>query len=246
MAYIEVTATTTSSITARLNGLDTSYSGATRTAYWFCSTSASAVPVSSDLMATQTLANQSSAGGTVTITGRSADTTYYLRAVVNNGTDSWDITQDQSGRRAAATTKSQAESGGENPTVELWDWQKTPTRQNAKKALYGQLPAAYFDSGVWNALVSKIRQVQAALGLPWLTDYATQGKTMAAAGETFSAVKFNSALYNVHHYTGGQLGSGLYYVSRGDRIYGQLVINLAIALNAWIYTQDLDSGPIVT
>ena len=250
MAYIEVTATTTSSITARLNGLDTSYSGAARTAYWYCSSSASAVPVASDLAATQTLGNQIAAGNTVTVTGRSADSTYYLRAVVNNGTDTWDIKLDAKGRRAAATTASSGGGGGggSTTTVAQWDWQSSELNRNAKKALYGELPAAYFDSGVWNALVDKIREVQIALGLPWLTYYAAEAKTMAPVGASFSAVMFNSALYNIHQHNSGSmnLGNDLYYVSRGDRIYGKLVINLARLLNMWIVVQDLDSGPVIT
>lgn len=74
MAGISLVSTTSSSITVRLTGLDSGYSQATRTCYWY---------VDSRQVKTTTLANQITQSPTVTFTGLDSDTRYTISCEIN-------------------------------------------------------------------------------------------------------------------------------------------------------------------
>ena len=75
MAYITATSTTSSSITVKLAGLDTGYSGSARTVYWY---------INGTYKTSKSLSNGVSSGAAYTFTGLSAGTFYEIEADVYN------------------------------------------------------------------------------------------------------------------------------------------------------------------
>ena len=81
MAYIEVTSTSETTITVRMNGLATGYNQGIRTVYWY---------IDSVMDGTSTLPNQVAYGGSYTFRGLDAGTSYHIQAEIKaTGLDVW-------------------------------------------------------------------------------------------------------------------------------------------------------------
>jgi hypothetical protein len=122
------------------------------------------------------------------------------------------------------------------PEVDYWSWTESngsataAQTRNAYSILQGTRTADDFSHNVWNDFVDKIVEVREARGFQWSNGYATLAKTKAAAGDTLSAVRFNSVWHNIQHLK----GTGLPEVSSGDEIFGEQIIILTDTLNAII------------
>lgn len=112
MAYVEITNYTTSSITARLAGMDTSYSADNRVCVWY---------VDGAQRATQNLPGGVSAGANVTFSSLSSGTTYEITATVS--ANSW--------ARSFSTT-----AGTSHVTPSITSFSVAQTNEGEKKAIF--------------------------------------------------------------------------------------------------------------
>ena len=167
---------------------------------------------------------------TWTSTGLRAGTTYTV--AVYTATDPWGDEEFQaiSGPRTATTAK---------VSIPAWSWTSSngsataAQTQNAYAILQGTRSADDFSHLVWNDLVDKIAQVRNSrqdIAVDWDNAYATKTNTKASAGNTLSAVRYNSICYNINN----MKGVSVPYVSSGDVIYGANIISLVNTLNAII------------
>lgn len=88
-------------------------------------------------------------------------------------------------------------------TVEPWSWTSSTARQNFYNVLRGSLPAepGYLSYKVWNELVAKAYELidaTKATSTGWDETYADYADTLCSAGDTLSAVKFNSLRQNIN------------------------------------------------
>lgn len=112
------------------------------------------------------------------------------------------------------------------PSLTHWVW---PNGYEDMLANHGALSG--FSYTVWNSLVSKINEVVNATGYTWSNQYATIAQTqMTASDRAMTAVRFNSALYNI----GSHYATGLTFQQPGNVVYGSFFLTLADKLNDWI------------
>lgn len=112
MAYIQITSTSETSISARMAGLDASWNEGTRTVYWY---------IDGEMDGTSSLPNGVSSGGSHTFRGLDAGTEYTIQAEVKHdptGLDSW--------FSASATT--------DDPAIQVERWSWTSSNGSASSA----------------------------------------------------------------------------------------------------------------
>lgn len=215
MAYIGISSTSTTSITAKLYGLDMAYASADRVCTWY---------LDGRRKGTSTLGAKVSSGGAYTFSGLDSGTSYDISVSIT--APGWTITVELD------TTAETDESA-----VEPWSW----TSSNGS-ASSSQTRAAYsavrnqgslnnFSYLVWNDMVDKVKEVLDATGNSWNSKYASYSATrMSASDKALTAKRFNSLQYNI----GTHYSTGIYDVSKGDTVYGDYFITLADCLNGWI------------
>lgn len=119
--------------------------------------------------------------------------------------------------------------------VQPWDWFASSERINFYNVLYGNLPAnpEYLSRNVWNDLVYKVYELIIATNATtygWNEVYATLSGTYVEAGETLSAVKFNSLRNNLHFVQ----NTGISKVYAGDTILPSYFITITDTINSVI------------
>ena len=119
--------------------------------------------------------------------------------------------------------------------VEPWDWFASSERINFYNVLYGSLPAnpEYLSHNVWNDLVNKVYELmiaKEATTYGWNEVYATLSGTYIIAGESLSAVKFNSLRNNLHFVQ----NTGISKVEVGDPILPSYFITITNTINSII------------
>ena len=87
MAGIDVVSKTSSSVTLRLSGLDTSWNGATRTVYWYLADGGYPTEDSYDFIGTTTISGSPSSGGKITFSGLESNKKYYIACMVYHGSN---------------------------------------------------------------------------------------------------------------------------------------------------------------
>ena len=119
--------------------------------------------------------------------------------------------------------------------VAPWDWFASSERINFYNVLYGNLPAnpEYLSRNVWNDLVNKVNELMIATNAStygWNEVYATLSGTYIGAGESLSAVKFNSLRNNLHFVR----NTGISKVNAGDPILPSYFITITGTINSVI------------
>lgn len=87
MAGIDVVSKTSSSVTLRLSGLDTSWNGATRTVYWYLADGGYPTEDAYDFKGTTSISGSPSSGGSITFSGLEANTKYYIACMIYHGSN---------------------------------------------------------------------------------------------------------------------------------------------------------------
>ena len=162
------------------------------------------------------------------IYGLSPETTYQWYATIAWGTNSSSL--------SSWAVLSGSVTTPQRITANQWSWTSsngfaTATQtQNAYAILQGTRQADDFSHLVWNDLVDKIvetRDARKDIAVSWDNAYATLEKTKVSAGNTLSAVRYNSIRYNINN----MKGVSAPYVSSGEVILGQHIISLVETLN---------------
>lgn len=216
MAYIQITSTTESTISARMTGLDTSWNEGTRTVYWY---------IDGVMDGTSTLPNGVSSGGSYTFRGLEPSTDYEIQAEVKaaTGLDIW----------FSETART------DDPEIQVDPWSWTSSNGSASSAQTQRAYDALFDHGylsdfsylVWNDLCDKVQEVLDATGDSWDSEYASYNATrMSSNNRQLTARRFNSLRFNI----GSHESTGIQEVSKGDTVYGWYFTTLANSLNRWI------------
>lgn len=208
----------TNQIYAQLRGMNTEYSGATRSLAWY---------LGNTLKTTVTISGAPENSATYTFSGLSAGTTYTIKARVYTSTwESWFETTE--------TTNSAT------PTITPFSWGTTASSngsatatetRNAYKAVNNRTAVSNFSYKVWNDMVDKVLEIFDANGWTWSTTYATAANTkMSSSSKTLTAKRFNSLRYNI----GSHYSTGISTVSSGDIVYGSYFNTLVNCMNALI------------
>lgn len=119
--------------------------------------------------------------------------------------------------------------------VEPWDWHASTERTRFYNVLYGNLPAnsENLSHNVWNDLVNKVNELMIATDATtygWNEVYATISGTYVRAGESLSAVKFNSLRNNLNFVQ----NTGINKVNTGDPILPSYFITITNTINSVI------------
>lgn len=119
--------------------------------------------------------------------------------------------------------------------VKPWDWSSSQERIKFYNVLYGNLPAnsENISHNVWNDLVNKVNELIVATEATtygWNEVYATLSGTYVSAGESLSAVKFNSLRNNLHFVQ----NTGISKVNAGDPILPSYFIRITETINSII------------
>lgn len=213
MAYIQVTSTSETSITVRMNGLDTSWNEGIRTVYWY---------IDGTMDGTSTLQNQVSYGGSYTFRGLNAGTSYYIQAEVKaTGLDVWFETNAQTN----------------SASIQPWSWSSSngsataSETQSSYNSLFNNGNVSDFSYKVWNDFCDKVYEVIQATGGSWNSQYTTyQNAKMSSSNRILTATKFNSLRKNIDVGYNTDIGE----VSTGDIVYGWYFTTFARCLNGWI------------
>lgn len=127
-------------------------------------------------------------------------------------------------------------------TVDPWSWSASngsasaAQTQNALTAINNHGPLTDFSYLVWNDMVSKVHEIQQAIGGYWSETFATYAATkMSPSDKALTAARFNSLRNNIGRY----YSTGINEVLAGDIIYGSYFIRLANCLNYWIAQEGL-------
>lgn len=129
--------------------------------------------------------------------------------------------------------------------IPLWSWTASNGHASqaqttaAHRAATTQSLVSNYSHLVWDDFVRRVKDALDAVGLPWLTTYASYGN--ALVGETngsLTAQRFNSVVQNIRYpyWTWEIIPSSYGYlgrqaVRRGDNVFGQYLIELAEHLN---------------
>lgn len=226
MAYI-VTTVTSTSITAYVAGLDTSYWENDRICNWNIG----------GISLTSSLPGRVSSGGSVTLNNLQPNTSYNISLI---------ITFDRLAPVTVPGTSATTSSGGSvdpptppKPTVNLWTWYgsngsaSASQTQQAYTAISNKQVTTNFSYLVWNDMVDKVNEILVAKKYGWSSAYASINATkMSYYDKTLTATRFNSLRYNL-----AQLRNfyDVPYASTGDIVRGwyfdtlMYQANLAIA-----------------
>ena len=127
-------------------------------------------------------------------------------------------------------------SSGRTISTSLIQWSWTASNGSASSAQTQSAYTAVMNKGrlssfnylVWNDLVNMINLAINTAGGSWNSSYASLANTLMTSGnKNMTAVRFNSARYNLGRY----ISVGLGEVSRGNKIYGSYFTSLTIELN---------------
>lgn len=216
-AYVRVTGTTQTTISVILSGMDTSYSGNTRTIEWY---------INDNYKYGTTLPNRASEGGAYTFTGLRPGYQYHIEAVV-----------DASGWAEPSTFSVWEYTDEEVISVDPWDWSSSngsasaSQTQRAYDALFDHGNVSDFSYLVWNDLCDKVMEVLDAIGDSWDSSYASFSSTkMTSSNKTLTARRFNSLKTNIDNYENVAIDT----VYTGDTVYGWYFTTTVNALNRWI------------
>lgn len=128
--------------------------------------------------------------------------------------------------------------------VAYWSWS-----ESNGEATGSQTRAAYdavrnhgevsdFSYLVWNDLVNKILEIKQYAGFEWNAYFDLYENTLMSEDErTLTALKFNSARYNIGIHmstTSDNYPDGIQPVSRGDKVMGEYFIIIARCINDFI------------
>ncbi len=215
MAYIKVTSVTETTISVKLNGLDTAYVSSDRVCTWY---------LNGVRKGTSKLGAKVSTGGDFVFKNLTAGTSYDISVDITAPSWTMKVSLD-----ASATT--------EKAKITPWSW----TASNGK-ASSSQTQAAYravryngylssFSYLVWNDMADKVKEILDANKQSWDSSFASFAATkMSNRDKTLTASRFNALRHNIgQHYP-----TGIYPVSRGDTVYGWYFITLANCINYWI------------
>lgn len=215
MAYIGITSTTESSITAKLFGLDTNYASSDRVCTWY---------LNGNRKGTSTLGANVSSGGAYTFKGLNAGTSYDISVSIT--APGWTITVelDTSAETDAAS-------------IDPWSWSASNGSASASqtKAAYSAIrnkgSLSDFSYLVWNDMVDKVKEILDATGDIWNSRFASYSATrMSSSDKKLTATRFNSLRYNI----GLRYSTGIDTVYSGDIVYGWYFTTLANCINNWI------------
>ena len=214
MAYINTTSTSTS-ITARLYGLDTSYARDDRVCTWY---------LDGVKRGTSKLGASISSGGTYNFTNLKPSTTYEIHVEIT--AEGW-----------SSVVELDTEASTTAPEVDAWSWSDSNGSASASQtssaynAIRNKGKLSNFSYLVWNDMVDKVKEVQEAKGVEWKTKYASYNATkMSSSDKRLTAIRFNSLRYNIGFY----YSTGISDVYKGDTVYGSYFITLANCINNWI------------
>lgn len=215
MAYIKITSTGESYITAAVYGLDSSYSKDDRVCTWY---------LDGSKKGTSFLGAEISSGGSYRFSGLDSGTSYEI--MVSITAPGWTI--DPVELYEYATT--------DKPSIELWSWTSSNGDASATqtKAAYTAITekrsTGNFSYLVWNDMLAKVYEILDATGSSWNSKYASYSATKMYSGGTLTATKFNSLRYNI----GIRYSTGINDVYKGDIVYGSYFVTLANCINGWI------------
>ena len=123
-----------------------------------------------------------------------------------------------------------------------WSWDSSYARQSFYKVLTGSLPANpnNLSHTVWNDLVDKVYELivatKATSSGGWDKTYADYADTYCYAGDTLSAVKFNSLRQNINRVctkvsVTPLTNEGVTKVEPGQEILGSYITKVASKIN---------------
>lgn len=219
-AYIEIMSTGSTSITVRLNGLQTSYAYNDRKCQWFLNGVAKTqISFGAGL----------SYAAQYTFSGLTPNTTYEIMAIIT-------------GDAGGGFTKTLYEYAT-TLNIPKWTWtdanysgsgHATATQTiNAYNALTNNGYTEEFSYLVWNDMCQKVNDVLYNAGYSWDTTFASYVNTkITGSGQCLTAAQFNSLKQNI----GSHYSTGIPDVSSGDLMYGSYFITLMSKVNSWIDT----------
>lgn len=245
MASIYVYSVSSTSISVRLTGLQTSGVDYTRKCTWAAyEKSTNNAAASGNSYITQ----GAEQGGDITLSGLSPNTAYMVYCTVYR-TDtgeflasipSVDVTTNSSGGGGGSS----GGDSGETTTVTKWDWfgvngdawaEETTAAYNA---ITNKTATTNFSRYVWNDMVAKVYDIAMASTKYWDSDYAFHYETlMSQKPYELTAVKFNSLRNNIElvgNYVGLGYRTGIGVVAPGDVVRGEFFITLTNYMNACI------------
>lgn len=219
MAEIIVKATTQTSITVCLGGLQSDYSKDDRYVRWYLMPEATP-------FATTYIDAYASESDTVTITGLTANTTYNISAI-----SYWTAGNGEPGTTNYTLTVRTAETSNK---ISLWSWTSSngsATAEQTKKAYTAVTTKGYisaFSYLVWNDLVSKANEyITKYQENTWSGDILSLSATkMTGADKRLTADRFNSLRYEMNRFF-----SNYPMVSTGDEVKGSYFTDIATQLN---------------
>lgn len=215
MAYINTTPYQTS-IAAGVWGLDVKYTANDRVATWF---------LDGKKRGTSKIEGGAKSGGWFTFSNLKPGTEYSIHVEIT--APGWQ-----------SVVKLDATETTSKPSVSKWDWRAsngTASEEQTKKALLALQNRGLlsdFSYKVWNDLVDKIREIQEAKGVDWLTKYATyEGTKMSSTSNIITAKRFNSLKYNIGYYYSTGIKE---VVSNVDIVQGWYFTRITKCINEWI------------
>lgn len=224
MAYIGTTVTS-SSITATVYGLDSSYSYAGRTCAWY---------LNGTFQRFVSLGANVSSGGAILLSGLSSSTTYTLACTIYGIEGS--VTSVVIPSTTATTSASTTPTPDPDPpavVVSKWSWyasnrSATATQTStARTAVISNGLLTNFSYLVWNDMVDKVMEIRESKGYSWNSNYATYSNTkMSSGSKLLTATRFNSLRYNAD--------TSYARVYSDDDIYGSYFTDLTDRMNTWI------------
>ena len=238
-AGISIYSKTSSSVTLRLTGLDTSWTNGTRDVYWYLGSANGGIPTENAYYKTKstTLADGVSSGGDVTFSGLQASTQYGIYCEIYHGSEFL------KGLQGYVTTSS--ESGGGTVSIAKWSWTASNGSASADEtnasylAVRNKTEITNFSYLVWNDMVDKVNETLTAFNDEWYTTYGSLANTkMTATDRTLTAKRFNALRYNIEncYYAGDdtEVDTGIGKVKPGEDVLGSYFTKMMSTLNSCI------------
>lgn len=225
MAGIDVVSKTSSSVTLRLSGLDTSWNGATRTVYWYLADGGYPTEDSYDFKGTTSISGSPSSGGSITFSGLEANTNYYIACMVYHGSN---LLAEIYGEVKTDYESSGGGDGGETPT----EWKlytdsitEPYTTQSIEFVLYPmecyRIRLVFATTGKFQVSITSSQYIRMYLGTTAFFDSAT-----GTPGEYTNKTTGYSAGFNINC----QDTNTVYYLWASPIAAGILVSNVTVTV----------------
>lgn len=211
-AQIMILSATSTSVTVKIVGLQSTYPNADRYCYWY---------LNGVYNGTFVLGAYITESQAYTFVGLTPSTTYNIYVEID--TINWTTPVVLYG---AITTVAAA--------VKKWSWIESNGNATALQTqiAYGAITnkgaVSDFSYLVWNDLVDKVLEARRSRGWDWNNNYADYGSTkMSYYDKTLTAARFNAVRYNI----GSMYSTGIQEVYTNDTVYGSYFITLVNSLN---------------